>query len=134
MADELGMLTLDFIGSLQMQNLEAILSFIETTADPADTENVILCGDFNSFFGSRTVRRLLTHFGNWGPFVDCARATGNPQNTHHYPLRIDYIFLSSRSKTMYPVAASSDSACRCGREKWYCIYSLLFAGSPITTL
>ena len=64
MADKLGALTWDFFGSLQLENLEAILRHIEEVADPATTDSVLLAGDLNTFFGSGTTRRLLTCGGS----------------------------------------------------------------------
>ena len=47
------------------ENLLSILQHIEEHADAAVVDNVIICGDFNSFFPSNSIRTLLNAKGKW---------------------------------------------------------------------
>ncbi len=98
MADEGGLATCDLFGSLQLQNLQALLEHIETHVHEDECDSVIIMGDFNSLSCSRVVQSLLRTKGKWGPYIDCASACSNNNATHEWYLRIDYVFLSSRSK------------------------------------
>ena len=113
MMDFWGCLRLDLFGSLQLQNLRAILQHIDKHVESSTCDNVLLCGDFNSLSGSSVVRCLHSRQARegWGPWVDCSRAAGQLTATCAgiLPLRLDYVFLSARSRTFRPLKANVDA-------------------------
>ena len=81
MADVLGFAIDGIVGSLQLQNVRSVLKYLDNNIDKADTDNVIIVGDFNSIGGSGVIREMHSYQGEWGPFVDCARCCGDTEGT-----------------------------------------------------
>ncbi len=90
MADVFGLVSHDTCGSLQLQNLRALLAHIDSHVSPNDCDNVILCGDFNALGGSRVIQTLLGSGGQWGPWIDCALAVGSISPTQSQAGRVNF--------------------------------------------
>lgn len=107
MADVLGFAIDGIVGSLQLQNVRSVLKYLDNNIDKADTDNVIIVGDFNSIGGSGVIREMHSYQGEWGPFVDCARCCGDTEGTipKFCKLRIDFVFLATKSKYLVPISS-----------------------------
>ena len=108
MADVLGFAIDGTAGSLQLQNVRRVLQYLDSNIHEEDTDNVLVVGDFNSIAGSGVVREMHSYQGKWGPYVDCARLCGSTARTipKFCGLRVDYVFLASKSKYLRPISAS----------------------------
>jgi len=122
-ADLSGLACADLCGStLQLKEMQILVEYVEQNICPEDTDNLLICGDFNEMAVSSTLTTLLQHQGTWGPFIDCAFETSDgpclcPAGTIPSAccppvkgccccppglIRLDYCMLSARSSSLWP--------------------------------